>query len=59
MKTRKVEQYEVRTSGMSPVVIESREQLDRFMEAAQDLEGVAVRRREVTVTETDWEEYRA
>ncbi|AXQ51895.1 hypothetical protein KDJ57_gp50 [Gordonia phage Catfish] len=55
MKTRTTEVFEVKAGNMSPIEVDSREQLARFLEAARELGDVTVRRSEITVTQTDWE----
>lgn len=58
MKTKTVERFEVRSQVMpEPLVVETKEQLSRFLEAATEFGGATVRRQEITVTETDWEPY--
>ncbi|WNO25802.1 hypothetical protein SEA_GOIB_60 [Gordonia phage Goib] len=57
-KTRTVEQFEVRSRIMpDPLQVETIDQVKRFAEAAAEFGGVRVRRRVVTVTETEWEAF--
>ncbi|QDH85090.1 hypothetical protein SEA_DARDANUS_53 [Gordonia phage Dardanus] len=58
VKTKTIEQFRVTSKALSdPLVVETREQLDRFVETAREFGGVQVQRQTVTVTESGWEAY--